>query len=154
MKTISEIVAFIVPRAMELNHAHIKEEVGPINYSAIFCRDDHEYEKLLSEAQVLGIIADNTPTGPLFRLNAPIQTIAGPLHLVKIRKADPTRLERGDADFTMKNYDDFKERYLNDVHFKCIDKGHFEMMELRDPKFSVLSYFSNIPLTIQLGIEK
>lgn len=74
--------------------------------------------------------------------------------LLKIRKPDPTRPERGDADFTLRDYNSFKEKYLKDAeHFKLIDRGNFEMIELKDPKFDVRSYFSNIPLTVQLGIE-
>ena len=103
----------------------------------------------------MGSVIENTPTGPLYKLHISLKTLAGHLLLLKIRQPDPTRPQRGDADFTLKNYYLFKEKYLKDVeHFKLIDRGDFEMIELGDPKFQVLSHFSNIPLTISLGIDQ
>jgi isopentenyldiphosphate isomerase len=152
---IPEILQFIILKTRELNRIHIKETVGPINYAAIFCQHDDEYRKLFDEASQMGKIVEDTPTGPLFKLKQPISTLSGPLHLLKIRKPDPTRPQRGDADFNLPDYYAFKAKYIKDTeHFKLIDRGHFEMMELRDPSFQVLSYFSNIPLTLQLGIGK
>ncbi len=74
--------------------------------------------------------------------------------LLKIRKPDSTRTQRKDADFTLENYEEFKEKYSGDTeHFKIIERENFEIIELRDSKFQVLSYFSNPPLTKQFGIK-
>jgi len=154
MKTITEILEFIIPKTLELNRAYIPDEAVRINYSAIFCQNDEEYERLATEASQLGDVAEDTPTGPLFKLRKSLETLAGPLWLLKIRKPDLTRPQRGDADFTLTNYEAFKKKYSNDTkHFKLINRGDFEMIELRDSNFQVLSYFSSIPLTKQLGIE-
>jgi hypothetical protein len=153
-KMIPEILQYIILKTRELNSAYIQEDVGPINYVAIFCQDDEEYRKLFDEASQMGEVIENTSTGPLFKLRKPVPTLSGLLHLLKIRKSDSTRPERGDADFTMKDYYAFKEKYIkNTDHFRLIVRSNFEMMELRDSGFQVLSYFSNIPLTLQLGIE-
>ncbi|PIP34750.1 hypothetical protein COX21_01230 [Candidatus Falkowbacteria bacterium CG23_combo_of_CG06-09_8_20_14_all_41_10] len=155
MNTIAQILEYIISRALEMNRLYIPDESAGINYSAIFCQNDSEFERLNKEAAQIGGIIENTPTGPLYKFHNSFQTLAGPLWLLKIRKPDPARSQRGDADFTLKNYNLFKEKHLPDrEHFKIIDRGHFEMIELRDQKFQVLSYFSNIPLTIQLGIER
>lgn len=154
MNKINEILEYIIPRALELNQAHIPGESVRINYSAIFSQSDSEYEELNREAAQVGDVIEDTPTGPLYKFHKPTQTLAGPLWLLKVRKPDPTRTQRGDADFTLKDYNFFKEKYLKDTeHFKLIDRGNFEMIELKDSEFDVLSYFSSIPLTVQLGIE-
>ncbi len=154
MNKINEILEYIIPRTLELNKIYIPGESVRVNYSAIFCQNDIEYESLNREAAQLGVVAEDTPTGPLYKFHKHLQTIAGPLWLLKIRKPDPIRPERGDADFTLKDYNSFKEKYLKDTkHFKLIDRGNFEMIELKDSRFDVRSYFSNIPLTVQLGIQ-
>ncbi len=154
MNTINEILEYIIPKTLELNKVYIPDESVRVNYSAIFCQSDIEYEVLNREAAKIGNVIEDTPTGPLYKFHIHLQTSAGPLWLLKIRKPDLTRPQRGDADFTLKDYNFFKKKYLNDLeHFKLIDRGDFEMIELKDSKFDVLSYFSNIPLTAQLGIE-
>lgn len=151
---IPEILQYIILKTRELNKIYIGEDVGPINYAAIFCQNDEEYNRLFAEASQMGKIVEDTPTGPLFKFQKPIFTLSGFLYLLKVRKPDLTRLQRGDADFTLKDYYVFKEKYIKDTgHFKLIDRGNFEMIELRDASFQVFSYFSNIPLTLQLGIE-
>lgn len=154
MKTISEIIEYIVPKTLELNHKYIPDEELRISYSAIFCQSDEEYKRLTAEATRLGEVVDNTSTGLLYKIQKPLKTPAGPLWLIKIRKADPTRPQRGDADFTLKNHKAFKGKHANDPdHFKIIPRDEFEMIELRDSHFDVLSYFSNPPLNEQFGIE-
>lgn len=154
MKTINEILEYIVAETLKMNSIYIPDESMEINYSAIFCQNDFEYGQFNNEVSQIGNIIENTPTGPLYKLSEPLETLAGPLSLLKIRKFDSTRPQRGDADFTLKDYNTFKEKYSKDSqHFKVIDRGHFEMIELRDQEFKALSYFSNIPLTTQLGIK-
>lgn len=154
MDTITEILEYIIPKTLELNRLYIPNESVRVNYSAIFCQSDAEYEELNKKAAQIGNVTEDTPTGPLYKFHKPLQTLAGPLWLLKIRKPDSTRPQRGDADFTLKDYNSFKEKYLKDNgHFKIIDRRNFEMIELKDSKFNVISYFSNIPLTVQLGIE-
>ena len=150
---IDEILKYVIPKTLELNKAYIVEN-GDINYSAIFCQSDEEYKRLIAEAQSIGNILKDTPTGPLFKLHKPIKTSAGMLKVLKIRHTDKTRPQRGDADFTIEDYEAFKKRYTSDSeHFSVISRENFEMIELRDQRFSVLSYFSNIPITAQFGLE-
>jgi hypothetical protein len=80
-------------------------------------------------------------------------TTAGRLQLLKLRAPDKSRRERGDADFTVSNYQTFKSKYLNSPGFKLIVRDKFEMIELSDPTFGVLAYFSNPPLDVQLGLK-
>lgn len=102
--------------------------------------------------QNIGNVIKETPTGPLFHIT-PLNTVAGKLQLLKIRKPDATRPELGDADFTVTNYAEFKKKCLSQRGFKLIVRENFEMIELVDPQFNVRAYFSNPPLNEQLKIE-
>ncbi len=106
---------------------------------------------MLEAAKKIGKIIKETPTGPLF-LIGPLETVSGPLKLLKIRKYDPTRPELGDADFTISNFQEFEKKYLSKPNFKLIRRPNFYMIELMDPEFNVRAYFSNPPLDKQLNI--
>lgn len=106
---------------------------------------------LALKVKKIGEVILDTKTGPLFKI-ALLDTVAGNLKLVKIRKPDETRPERGDADFTINNYPKFKKEFLNKEEFKLIEREKFEMIELMDSKFNVRGYFSNPPLSKQLKI--
>jgi len=154
MQTIYAILEYIVPKTIELNNKYISDEIVEINYSAIFCQNQEEWENFNNQMASLATIIDNTPTGPLYKFNEPVKTMAGNLLLLKIRKYDKDHPQRGDADFTIKNYELFKNKYLKDInHFNIIKKPNFEMIELKDPNFDVMSYFSSIPLIIQYGLS-
>jgi len=154
MQTINQILEFIVPKALELSRLYAEDEKLPINYACIFCQNDTEFEEFNKQAAEAGSVIEDTPTGPLYKFNKSLETVAGPLWLLKIRKPAASHPQRGDADFTLENYNSFKEKHLQDKeHFKLIGRENFEMIELRDEGFPVLAYFSSIPLTVQLGIK-
>lgn len=96
----------------------------------------------------MGTILEETDKGPLFRIT-PLTTVAGNLKILKIRMPFANRPERGDADFTVHNFENFKKTYLSRPGFNLITKPSFEMVELLDPKFDVLAYFSHPPLDEQ-----
>jgi len=154
MQTIQQVLEYIIPKTIELNNKYISSEIMEINYSAIFCQNQEEWENFNNQMILLATIIDNTPTGPLYKFNEPVKTIIGDLQLLKIRKYNKDHSQRGDADFTTKNYESFKNKYLEDTnHFNVIKRPNFEMVELKDPDFNVMSYFSSIPLIIQYGLS-
>lgn len=146
-----KLIKGVVSEAQQLKDSHTTEKNANVNYSAIFSHSMNEYEELLEVANKIGRIIDNTPTGPLFII-VPLNTVAGQLKLVKVRKPDEARKERGDADFTVSNYSSFKETYLSKPGFRLIQRPKFEMIELADNSYNVLAYFSNPPLDKQLGV--
>jgi hypothetical protein len=150
--TLKQLVEEIVNKANDLKNKHTSEKNAPVNYACIFCQSDEQYDSLVVLVQEIGKVVEETPTGPLFHIQ-PLNTIAGKLRLLKIRKPDATRLELGDADFTVSNYPEFKKKYLSQKGFSLIVRKNFEMIELVDPKFNVRAYFSNPPLDKQLGIK-
>ena len=151
VKNLKQFVQEIVKKTNVLKNKYTFEEKAPVNYACIFCQNDEQYNSLVAVAQEIGKIIEETPTGPLFHIQ-PLNTIAGKLQLLKIRKPDTTRPELGDADFTVSNYLEFKRKYLSQKGFSLIVRKNFEMIELVDPLFNVRAYFSNPPLNKQFGI--
>jgi len=147
------LIQGIVEQAKKLKDLHTTEKDAPVNYSCIFCHDEKEYEQFFAAASSIGKVVKETRSGQLFQV-APIETVAGKLQLVKVRKPDTTRQERGDADFTVGDYEAFKQECMGKPGFKLIENRPdiIEMIELMDPAFTVRAYFSKVPLDKGLGL--
>lgn len=148
---LQEMIQSVVSQAKELKDKYIAEDNSKVNYVAIFSQSDNEYKDLLEAIKEIGEVILDTKTGPLFKITL-LDTVTGDLKLVKIRKPDKTRPERGDADFTIDDYDKFKKDFLGKEGFKLIEREDFEMIELMDSEFNVRAYFSNPPLDEQLKV--
>jgi hypothetical protein len=148
---LKNLVQEIVAESRALSDKHTSERNLPVNYVCIFSQSESEYKELLSLARQLGTVAQETAMGPVFHI-APISTGAGDLHLLKIRHPDPKRPQRGDADFTLPDYQKFKETHLHQPGFNLIERKDMEMIELADPAFNVLVYYSHPPLAEALGL--
>ncbi len=146
-----ELIKTVVLGSKALKDKYTDEKSAEVNYAAVFCQSDDEYKMLIRVVGKIGKVIDNTPTGPLFHISR-IDTVAGTLKLLKIRMPDAARKERGDADFTISDYERFKAKYLSRPQFRLIKREKFEMVELASKEFEVLAYFSNPPLDKQLGI--
>jgi len=151
IESFKQLIKKIVLESNRLKNKHTSEKEVPVNYACIFCQSAEEYDNLKMLAEQIGKIVEETSTGPLFQIQ-PLETVAGKLKLLKIRKPDVTRPEMGDADFTVSNYNKFKKESLARDGFKLIVREDFEMIELKDSLFNVLAYFSNSPLDGQLGV--
>ena len=150
LEEFKNLVKDIVKESARLKDKHTDKSNAPVNYVAIFCQNDKEYKDFFNLANELGKIYKDTATGPLFLID--LDTESGKLKLLKVRKPDKTRKERGDADFTVDDYNVFKEKYLSKPGFSLIERENFEMIELIDPEFNVRAYFSNPPLDKQFGL--
>ena len=139
----------IVKQSSKLKDKYTNEHNASVNYACIFSHSQEEFETLIGVTNKIGKIIKDTTTGPLFNIN-PIKTISGDLRLLKIRNPDKTRTERGDADFTVSDYSDFKKKYLSKDGFKLIKRKDFEMIELMKSNFNVRVYFSDHPLDEQI----
>lgn len=146
------LVQGIVAEASKLRDARTTEYGATVNYACVFSQNEQEYKSLLIVARQLGKAVQEIAMGPVFYIE-PLNTIAGNLRLVKIRKPDLKRTERGDADFTVTDYPIFKKTYLGKPGFRVIERPSMEMMELADPAFNVLAYFSNPPLGKVLNLD-
>jgi hypothetical protein len=148
---LKNLVKSIVEKSTVLKNKHIEYKNTPVNYACIFSQSKEEYKELLEAARKIGKIIQETPSGLLFHIE-PLETVSGVLKLLKIRIPDPTRPERGDADFTISNFPEFEKKYLSKPSFKIMKKPDFYMVELMDSDFDVRVYFSNPPLDKQLKI--
>jgi len=146
------LVRDIVADALRLSAAHTSEQKAPVNYACVFTHSTAEYEEMVKVARQLGPVAQETPTGPVFHI-APLSTAAGTLRLLKIRRPDPKRPERGDADFTVADYDSFKNTHLGKPGFSLIKRTNMEMIELIDPSYDVIAYYSHPALADVLKLN-
>lgn len=146
------LIQTIVAEASKLRDARTTAQGAPVNYACVFSQNEQEYELFLAVAKQLGKIVQETAMGPVFYIE-PLSTVAGNLRLVKIRKPDPKRTERGDADFTVTDYLTFKKAYFGKPGFRIIERPNMEMLELADPAFNILAYFSNPPLGKVLNLD-
>jgi hypothetical protein len=149
---LKKIVQEIVAEAQRLITARTSEGKAPVNYACIFAQSETEYAELIGLAGQMGSIAQKTAMGPVFHI-APLPTAAGNLELLKIRKPCLNRPERGDADFTVADYESFKKTYLGQTGFGIIKRPEMEMIELTDPSYKTLAYFSHPTLASVLKIN-
>ena len=144
---LENIVRYLVKQAIEAIENNTDEKNLPVDYVAIFSKDEQEFNNLELLVRPLGREIDKktAKTGFTFLLNDPLKTPAGLVKLIKIRKPDPTRPQRGAPDFRVKKYDDFKSKYLQKSgDFTLMVRKDFEMIELKG--VDVLVYFPNKPL--------
>lgn len=151
MANLISVIYYIVNKSTELKATIPEAFSAPIEFTCVFTHTERDYKKSLKQISELGKVVENTPTGLTYLLNKPLETISGPLFLVKIRKPDPTRKEVGDADFNT-NYKELK-KYQNNPKFELIKRETFEMLRFSDANFDVMACFSNIPKSKSLGIE-
>jgi hypothetical protein len=149
-----EIVRYIVDKSSELKNKFTDAKGAPVEFACIFCQNEGEYNELDEAVSSKGRLVQNTPSGKTYLLREAIQTTAGPLRLLKVRKPDPARPERGDADFNT-DYQKFKSKYEGKLGFELLKRDNFEMLRLSDDNagFDVLACFSSIPMSKDLGIE-
>lgn len=150
LEEFKNVIQEVVRESAELKDKYTDKSNVPVNYAALFCQSDEEYKEFLNLANKLGKIYKITTTGPLFLID--LDTESGKLKLLKVRKPDETKKERGDADFTITDYNTFKEKYLSKAGFSLIEREDFEMIELINSEFNVRVYFSNPPLDKQFGL--
>lgn len=152
MSDLIKIIQYIVNRSTELKNKFTNASSAPVEFACIFCQSEEEYGEFTNAAERLGRIAERTQSGLTYFLSKPIETNVGHLQLIKIRKPDSARAERGDADFNT-DYKNFKKRYDGNPKFELIKRETFEMLRLSSLDFDVLACFSNIPKSKSLGIQ-
>jgi hypothetical protein len=123
-----------------------------LNLPVFFARARMNIKTLIDLWGERGGIVQETPSGKTYLLTEGIPTKAGLLKLLKVRKPDPTREERGDADFNT-TYPEFKAKYGGNPKFELIKRDTFEMLRLASPEFDVMACFSSVPMSKDLGIK-
>lgn len=141
---LEKIVNYIVNQGLQAIRENTDEKDLPIDYMGIFSKDDTEFTEMERLVCTLGKPGDKaaTESGSTYLLNEPLNTPAGPLKVLKVRKPDPTRPQRGATDFRVNDYLSFKEKYLSSClnsNFSLMIRKEYEMLELKG--VDVLMYF-------------
>ncbi len=152
MDNLISTIHYIISNSVELKNKYTNTSSARIEFACIFCQNEEEYKQFTHSINTLGKIVERTESGYTYLLHKPFTTVVGPLRLIKIRKQDDQRVERGDANFNT-NYTEMKKLYEGNSKFELIKRESFEMLRLTDPKFDVMVCFSNIPKSKVLGIE-
>ena len=153
MEQLYDLIKSIVYKANELKNKYTDEYDAKVNYACIFCKNDDDYNYYINLLKNdSNEMIKNTYSGPLFRIKD-LETVAGTLKLLKVRKHDESHLDIGDADFTVKDFESFKNKYLDKPNFKLMSGEGYEMFELMEDNYDVRAYFSNPPLDVELGIK-
>ncbi|MCL2439092.1 MAG: hypothetical protein FWD15_01115 [Alphaproteobacteria bacterium] len=143
------LILEIVKKCLALKDKTVGEPDAILSWVCIFAQDETSYVNMDAEAASIGRVVDDTPSGKVYEI-PPLDTPAGILHILKIRKLDITRPELGDCDFTLADYTKFKHDYLGKPSFKLIERGNAEMIELMEEGGDVRVYFSNPPVSYPL----
>ncbi len=150
---LENIINYIVNQGIKSVRENTDENALLLDYMGIFVKDDAEFVLINDLLKTLGTPGDKTATstGVTYLLNEPIETSAGTLKVLKIRKPDPTRPQRGAPDFRVGDYLKFKKKYLSNGHnFSLIIRPEYEMMELKG--IDVLVYFPSRSFDDRQGI--
>lgn len=137
-----KLINYILNQGIKAIKNNTSESNFAIDYVAICAKNKAEFNELIKVTESLGkkVAMGIAKTGVTFKLNKAIETKAGPVEFVKIRRPDPTRPQRGAPDFRVKNYQSFKKKYLmKSGNFALIIRKEFEMLELKG--IDVLVYF-------------
>lgn len=149
---LQQLAIDIVALAVQLKDRHGVENDARVNYACIFTQSEAERDEMLKAAAQLGAVLLQTPSGPIFHLLEPLDTVAGKLRLLKIRRPDAARPERGDADFTVKDYSALRAVAQVNPAFNIVTRPECEMLELVDADLGVRAYVSDKPLDEELGL--
>lgn len=143
---LEKLINSIVEKGIEAVEKNGIETDYQIDYVAIFAKDEKEFEEIDTILQTLATRDEKSglaSTGNTYRFSSFPETKAGLLQVVKIRKPDEARPQRGAPDFRVAQYRDFKNRYLsNNNNMTLMIRKDFEMIELKGK--DVLVYFPSI----------
>ncbi|MFH0890600.1 MAG: hypothetical protein V1856_01035 [Candidatus Liptonbacteria bacterium] len=142
-KTIRGIV--IAVSEMVAGFVDIEDLTGAVDYVGIFAQSTDEFAKLSEEYKSNGLVVDIQSTGDYYQFKDPIETSAGLVRRSRVRLPDADHGERGYADFEVRDYKAFKEKYSGRSSFKIVQNVNgVEMIELRVPGHRVRAYFPSV----------
>lgn len=113
---------------------------GGINYASIYANSSAEFSEITRELINNGKVALERSSGDYYKLSEPLQVANLSIKHCRVRIFDTEHPELGYIDFEVKDFKNFKSKYLSRPYFSLLTSGE-EMLELRDPKFNVRAYF-------------
>ncbi len=152
LEELRERVVLIVAKCVELKDRYTSEFGASVGYACVFSHSDDEFESLVKLTNKMGRIIKETPTGPIFLIEA-IPTVAGDLRILKVRRPFEDKPQLGYADFNIADYPSFKKKYLSKEGFKLTIRKDYEMIGLKDSSYDVFAYFAYPPIDEQLNVR-
>lgn len=151
---LQEIINYIAQQGLKtIKENTSNEQQAALDYLAIFSKDEDECKGIDRVLEPIGEDVDKevSKTGRTFKLFEPLTTPVGPIYLLKVRRPDPTRPQRGAPDFRVPSYDQFKEKYLKDGgNMTLMIRSAYEMIEIKG--VDVLVYIPSHPLSERLEV--
>lgn len=153
MQQLFDALQEIVNSSLQLKEKYLPNYKAKIDYVCIFSQNDKEYSFYTERAETIGRVVKQNEKGLLYKLQKPLTIKTYPVTLIRIRKPDPLRTERGYVDFVVDDFEAFKKNVV--IKRKCfaeipVDSG--EMYELLDTDFSVRAFFPSMPLSADLKL--
>jgi len=145
------MVLNIVANAQLLKDKYTNEKNAPVSSVCIFSQSQEEYEEFKNLIKKFGRIINQTSWGNTYEVC--IQTPAGMLRVLKLRIPDNSRPERGDANFTVSEFDVFKKKYSKYDGFRLIKYLDREIMEFKKDGAGYRVYFSNPQVDVKIHGE-
>lgn len=132
----------IASEAMRMVSFHVdKGDLAEgIDYASIYAQSPEEFDRITEELKNNGNVTLERLSGGYYRLHEPLKVSNITVHHCRVRVFDNEHPERGYIDFEVKDFKQFKNKYLSRPNFSLLSSGE-EMVELRDPKFCVRAYF-------------
>lgn len=132
----------IASEAIRMVSSHVdKDDLAEgIDYASIYAQSQEEFNKITEELKNNGKVALERSSGDYYRLYEPLKVSDITVHHCRVRIFDNEHPERGYIDFEVKDFKQFKDKYLSRPNFSLLSSSE-EMVELRDPKFAVRAYF-------------
>lgn len=119
-----------------------------LDYVDIFPQNEEEHFALAAEIETLGKPVFKTSTGTTYKLFKPVDTVQGPLELIRVRIYDETRTAfLGHPDYAIAEYEKAKEFLLQKENVGMLTRPDYDLIEVWDPKYKVLLYIPSVPLT-------
>ena len=132
----------IASEAVKMVALNVEKEdlANDVDYASFYAQSSEEFDEITGELKNCGTVALKRSSGDYYKLYKPLRVSDITIHNCRVRVFDTEHPERGYIDFEVKNFERFKDKYLSRPHFSLVTSGE-EMVELRDPKFTVRAYF-------------
>jgi len=136
-----EALNYIDEKLSELSSLVILDQL-PVNTLKIFSHYKDEYQFLREWANSIGKNEDDgSPTSYYVKPFTPTKVNNHHIEYIGIRVPDPYRAQVGCGDYVVENYDEFKDKYVNNSpHIREVTHQKYEMLELFHPDIDVLGY--------------
>lgn len=143
---IDAIVKYLIEKADQLiNSYKMQDGITKIDYVAIFPKSAVDETSLVESLKHIGLPVKETPTGTIYKLTTFVEMPQGEVQLVKIKKFDKNRTQRGYIDYEVADYQKFKMENLSKGVVEISQNAEgMEMLKLVDPE--VLIFFPENPL--------